>query len=249
MFLDPTILFALAGLALLTGFVKSGLPVLGGLISVFMVMLFPPKDALGLAVLYLLVGDVIAVWMHWRKADWPILKQLIPAIFMGMLVGVLALLNVSNEHLGGMIGVIVLLMVAMEPLRPRITRWALDHARPVRVGSGMLAGFTTTVGNAAGPILSLYFLLINVDKYRFIGTASIFFLLVNVTKLPFYGAIGLFKDYYLWSYVVTMPFVLLGAFAGKYFLTWIPQQAFNRLILIITALSGAWLFVRYTFFG
>lgn len=245
MFLEPHILVALAFIALFTGFVKAGLPSLGALVSVSLVLLFPVKDALGLAVLYLLAGDLVASFMHWRKANLPVLIQLLPAIFFGIGLGALTLTQVSNDLLGALIGVLIVLMVGMEPFRPRVSEWAMRNIYFVRSGSGVLAGFSTTVGNAAGPILSLYFLLLKIDKYGFVGTAALFFLIVNVTKLPLYGALGMFKTYYLWSYMVTVPFVIVGALFGRRFIEWIPQQYFNRVVLSITGLSGIWLLSSY----
>jgi uncharacterized protein len=245
MLLETPILIFLALIALFTGFVKAGLPALGGLISVVLVLLFPAKDALGLAVLYLLAGDFMASAMHWRKANLPVLRKLLPAIFIGISLGIMTLTRVSNDFLGAIIGIMIVLMVGMEPFRPRVTAWATSHVRFVRTGSGMLAGFTTTVGNAAGPILSLYFLLLKIDKYGFVGTAALFFLIVNLTKLPLYGAIGIFKTYYLWSYLLTVPLVFVGALVGKHFLDWIPQKHFNQVILTATGLAGAWLVIRY----
>lgn len=248
-FFDLNTMILLGFIALFTGFVKAGLPALGGLVSVSLVLLFPAKDALGLAVLYLLAGDIIASFMHWRKANLPVLRQLLPAIFTGIAIGILTLTQVSNHLLSAIIGGLIVFMVGMEPFRPRITDWATRNARFVRTGSGVMAGFTTTVGNAAGPILSLYFLLLKIDKYGFVGTAALFFLIVNVTKLPLYGAIGIFKTYYLWSYLATVPFVFVGAIFGKRFIEWIPQKYFNRVILLITGLSGVWLITRYLFNG
>ncbi|MFT5117146.1 MAG: putative membrane protein YfcA [Kiritimatiellia bacterium] len=245
MFFEVHILILLAFIALFTGFVKAGLPALGGLVSVCLVLLFPAKDALGLAVLYLLAGDVIASLMHWRKAHWLVLRKLLPAIFIGMGAAALSLNHVSNDFLALAIGIMIVLMVAMEPFRPRLAEWATRNARFVRTGSGVLAGFTTTIGNAAGPILSLYFLLLKIDKYGFVGTAALFFLIVNVTKLPLYGAIGIFKSYYLWSYLVTVPLVFVGALLGQRFLEWIPQKYFNQTILVVTALAGVWLVLSY----
>lgn len=245
--LDTHLLILLGFIALFTGFVKTGLPALGALISVSLALLFPPRDALGLAVLYLLAGDVMATTLHWRKADWPMLRKLLPTIFIGLGLGIVVLQFISDAILGTMIGLLIIILVCMEPFRERITQWAMERIHIIRGISGILAGFTTTVGNVAGPVLSLYFLLLKVDKYTFVGTAAFFFLIVNLSKLPLYGMIGIFKTYYLSSYLVTVPFVFLGALLGKRFLEWIPQKQFNQIILIVTGLAGLWLFVRYSF--
>jgi uncharacterized membrane protein YfcA len=243
--LDTNVLLFLLFAALLTGFVKTGLPVLGGLISVLMVIVFPPKDALGITLIYLLTGDLLAVRFYWRQANMPELRRLLPMIFVGVGSGILVLTFVNNDVLGLIIGLIIVFFVALEPFRANLTEWAMHQIFWVRNLSGWLAGLTTTVGNAAGPVLALYFLLLKLDKHSFIGTAAVFFLTVNITKLPLYGAIGIFKDYYLWSVLVTIPFVFVGGFFGRRFLSWIPQKLFTQVILFFTGLSGAVLIVRY----
>ncbi|MFT6968004.1 MAG: putative membrane protein YfcA [Cellvibrionaceae bacterium] len=243
--LDTNILLFLLFAALLTGFVKTGLPALGGLISVLMVIVFPPKDALGITLLYLLAGDLLAVRFYWRQANMPELRRLLPMIFVGVGSGILVLKFVNNDALGLIIGLIIVFFVSLEPFRASLTEWAMHRIFWVRNLSGWLAGLTTTVGNAAGPVLALYFLLLKLDKHSFTGTAAVFFLTVNVTKLPLYGTIGIFKDYYLWSVLITIPFVFVGGFFGRRFLSWIPQKRFTQVILFFTGLSGAVLVVRY----
>ncbi|AZZ95205.1 sulfite exporter TauE/SafE family protein [Hahella sp. KA22] len=242
--LDPSILAFLAAVALFTGFVKAGVPALGGLISAAMALVFPPKDALGITLLYLLAGDVVAVSLYWRQAHWGELGKMLPSIFIGIGLGALALQFLDNESLGPVIGALILFLVAMEPLRPYITTWAMRRLTAVRYSSGIMAGIATTIGNAAGPILTLYFLLLKIDKHGFIGTAAVFFLIVNLTKVPVYAYLGVLKDYYLLSYLATVPLVLLGAYAGRRFLVWIPQQWFNRIALIMTGVAGLWLLLR-----
>jgi uncharacterized membrane protein YfcA len=135
--------------------------------------------------------------------------------------------------------------VSLEPFRAGVTEWAMRLIFWVRHLSGWLAGLTTTVGNAAGPVISLYFLLLKLDKHSFTGTAALFYVTVNLTKLPLYSAIGIFKDYYLWSVLVTIPFVFVGGVVGRRFLRWIPQKRFVQIILFCTGLSGFVLIIRY----
>ena len=245
MLLDSHTLLFLAAMALLVGFVKVGLPVLGTFVAVCMALYFPAKDALGLTLMYLFVGDLIAVSLHARNANWSILRRLLPTILLGIVVGIGTVNMMSSDHLGGIIGLLIIGIVAMEPFRPKVTAWAERHSRFVRHSSGTLAGFTTTVGNVAGPILTLYFLLLKVDKYSFVGTAALFFFIVNIIKLPLYASIGVFKSYYVWSYLLTVPLVFVGAIAGRRFLEWIPQKQFNQVVLTLTGIAGAWLFLRY----
>ncbi len=245
--LEPTLILFLCSIALFTGFVKAGIPALGALISATVALMFPPKDALGITLLYLLTGDLVAVSLYWRQAHWQELKKMLPTILTGIAIGAGILFFLDNETLGPVIGGLILVLVGLEPFRPKITQWALSHPGKVRGTSGVLAGITTTVGNAAGPIISLYLLLLKIDKHGFVGTSAIFFFCVNMTKIPVYGALGIFKSYYLLTYLATVPLVFMGAYAGRRFLKWIPQQWFNRVILIFTGIAGLTLLLRPMF--
>ena len=238
-------LLLLCLVALFTGFIKAGMPSLGTLLTASVALMFPPRDALGITLMYLLVGDMVAVTLYWRLAHWQELKKMMLPVLAGGVLGGILLAFLNNENLGLTLGVVVLVLVSLEPLRPRLTQWALEHPGSVRSGSGLLAGIATTIGNAAGPILSLYFLLLKLDKKAFVGTGSIFFLFVNVAKIPIFLGQGIFHMQYLGSVALTAPLVLLGALGGKKFLEWISQQWFNRIVLSLTALAGFWLVVRY----
>ena len=50
---------------------------------------------------------------------------------------------------------------------------------------GTLGGFTTMVANAAGPVMSMYFLASRFPVKEFLGTAAWFFAIVNIAKVPF----------------------------------------------------------------
>jgi len=242
--LPSEILLLLCPVALFTGFIKAGIPSLGTLLTVSVALILPPRDALGITLLYLLVGDLIAVSMYWRLAHWSELKKMLLPVMAGIAVGGLLLNYLDNNSLGLTLGVVVIILVSMEPLRPKLNAWALSHPGHIRGTSGFLAGAATTIGNAAGPILSLYFLLLKLDKMAFVGTGAIFFMVVNVTKIPIFLGQGILQEQFLYSVIVTSPLVFLGAIAGKGFLKWISQTWFNRVVLGLTLLAGIWLVVR-----
>lgn len=242
--LPPDILLALALIALFTGFIKAGLPSLGALLSASVALIFPPREALAVTLLYLLVGDMVAVSLYWRLAHWQELARMVLPVMLGIAGGGLLLAQLDNQQLGLTIGLVVLILVALEPLRETLMQWARINPIKVRTGSGLLAGIATTIGNAAGPILSLYFLLLKLDKRAFIGTGSIFFLCVNLSKLPIFIAQDMFHSVYYSSIALTAPLVFIGAIGGKRFLEWISQLWFNRAILFFTAVAGIGLVLR-----
>ncbi len=243
--LPPELLILLAAVALFTGFVKAGMPALGGLISAVVALVFSPREALGICLIYLLVGDVIAVSFYWRLAHFSELKKMILPVFIGIAAGGVMLSYLDNNNLGLAIGLMVIFLVSLEPLRPKLTELAIYYPKSVRAGSGIFAGISTTIGNAAGPITALYFLLLKLDKKTFVGTSSIFFLSVNTTKIPIFYYQELFTVAYFPSIAITAPLVYVGALFGRSFLNWVSQVWFTRIILTATAIAGLWLIVRY----
>lgn len=246
MFLQPfNILIVFGLIAIFTGFIKAGIPSLGALLSALVALAFPPRDALGVTLLFLLVGDIVAVSLYWRLAHWAELKRMILPLVIGIGAGGIMLKLLDNDKLGLTIGLMVVFLVSLEPFRVQLSQWSLQHPIKIRSVSGTLAGIATTIGNASGPILSLYFLLLKLDKKSFVGTGAIFFLFVNLIKVPIFTYQGVFKVDYLFSMAVMSPLVFIGAIVGKKFLEWIPQLWFNRVILICTALAGSVLVARY----
>lgn len=119
-----------------------------------------------------------------------------------------------------------------------------DAPRPhLGVGAvyGTLAGFTTMVANAGGPVMSLYLLSVGATKLRFMGTAACFFFATNLVKLPFSIGLSLVTVDTLRTALVLVPLVLLGALLGRRLLRTIKQSVFERLVLIMTVLASLFL--------
>jgi uncharacterized membrane protein YfcA len=228
----------LALMALCTGFIKGGMPALGPLLSAVVALWFPPREALGITLVLFLVGDTAAVYLYWRLANWQELRRMLLPLLVGIVLGALVLRSLDNETLGFTIGVMVLMLVAMEPLRPQLTRLALGHPSAAQATTGTLAGLATTISNSAGPILNIYFLVLNLDKRSFIGTVTMFFAFANVAKLPVFIGQDVFQPEAMQTLLLVLPLVYVGAFGGKKFLEWISQRWFNRIVLALTAVAG-----------
>ena len=67
--------------------------------------------------------------------------------------------------------------------------------RATGAGFGIAAGVTTTVANAAGPIMSIYLLAQRLPKEDFIAAGVWFFFLVNLIYIPLSEEPGLAKRF------------------------------------------------------
>jgi len=186
----------------------------------------------------LIVGDVFAVWYWRRHAEGRALLTLVPWVMVGMAFGGLAL-NADDTILRRVLGVIVLSMLALTILRRR-------HPSAVPRGHasiyGVMAGFATTIANAAGPVMSSYLLMQRMPKERLVATGAWFFLIVNVAKLPIYAFNELITPTSLTFDLMMAPVAVCGALLGLGLISRLSQRVFDVLTLTLSAVAALFLF-------
>ena len=101
-----------------------------------------------------------------------------------------------------------------------------------------LGGFTSTVANAAAPIMMLFFLSVGLPKLQFLGTGAWFFMFLNLFKIPFYLSIDLITMETVLLDLKLAPAVVLGLFIGRFTGLKIPQKGFAIFALTITVLAS-----------
>ncbi|HEX7351329.1 sulfite exporter TauE/SafE family protein [Brachybacterium sp.] len=111
------------------------------------------------------------------------------------------------------------------------------------IGYGLLGGFTTMVANAAGPVMSLYLLMMRMPVMTFLGTSAWFFAVINLFKLPFSAGLGLFSREILVLDLLLVPVVLIAAYLGARVARRIPQSVFDKLVLGLTVLASIGLLI------
>jgi uncharacterized membrane protein YfcA len=107
---------------------------------------------------------------------------------------------------------------------------------------GVVAGFATTVANAAGPVMNLYLLMQRLPKEQFVATGAWFFFVVNLVKLPIYATHDLFSRSSLMFDLMMVPPVVSGALSGLWLVHRIPQRSFETLVVAFTIVSSILLF-------
>jgi uncharacterized membrane protein YfcA len=98
------------------------------------------------------------------------------------------------------------------------------------------------VANAAGSVMNLYLLSMRLPKHEFIGTAAWFFFVINLAKIPIYQWHGLFSQQSLGFNVAMIPATVGGAVAGRWLFEHIPQEAFERIVVVFTVVATLALF-------
>ncbi|AJY74807.1 sulfite exporter TauE/SafE family protein [Paenibacillus beijingensis] len=227
--------------AVLIGFTKTGLPTLGIFVAAIMATIFPARESVGLVTPILITGDIIAILYYRKAVVWKHLLVLLPWVLAGIGAGYIVLGQIGNRSLSVLIGILVLLLIALHLVKDRLERaleFAFTKSRAFNGGLGILAGFTTMIGNAAGSIMSIYLFSKGMNKTAFVGTNAFFFFIVNVIKVPFTSHLGLITPQSLVLTAWMIPAVAAGAIAGFKLLPLIPQKYFQAIILILAALGG-----------
>ncbi|GIO21524.1 sulfite exporter TauE/SafE family protein [Oceanobacillus sp. J11TS1] len=227
--------------ALLIGLSKSGLPNMIILVVTLIMFVFPARESVGFLLPMLLIGDLFAVTFYRRNVVWKYLISLIPWVSIGIVAGFFVLQNIRDEILKPLIGVIILVMIALNLTRQKFGdnfNKMLPNSLLFIILMGALGGFTSMVGNAAGAIMTIYLLVKGLPKREFIGTGAWFFLTVNLIKAPFYLHLNIITLETFSLNMMMVPIIIVGALIGIRLLKYVPQKVFTVLVLIMATIGG-----------
>lgn len=222
------------------GVSKTGITGLSLIFVSIFAEIMPARRSTGLVLPLLMVGDVIAVLSYRKHAQWRHVWRLFPWAGAGVVIGFFAMGRMNDRQSRFAIGLIVLslaILYIVRRLRPGGDEE--EHARWFAPAIGILAGFTTLVANAAGPLTVIYLLAMRLPKMEYMGTTAVFFLLLNIFKLPFMIGLGLVTRESLVLNLGLLPAVLAGAWLGKWLLGHINQRLFENIVLGLAVVAGA----------
>ena len=226
--------------ALCAGISKAGLAGLGMISVMLMAQLIHGKASSGAVLPLLIFADILAAILFRQQILWTHIRRLALPIFAGILLGCAVLYQLPDAAFKPVIGWMVLAMLALQitsQCRPSLTD-GLPHSSAFLWFAGVLTGASTMVANAAGPIATIYLLLVGLQKREFIATMAWLFLIVNLAKVPFSLALGLISVQSFSLNVVLLPAVIAGLLMGRKFITWLPQRPFMWAVLGIAAASA-----------
>ena len=223
--------------AIMVGITKTGIPGFGILVVPLMASVLPARSSVGVLLGILILADLFAAGYHRHNAKWHHVLSLLPPAFAGIVAGYFGLKVVGDEQLRAIIGTIVLVMLGVNYWWTRAK--GQDAPVPTQwwfaVGLGFLAGVTTMMANAAGPIMIIYLLAMRLPKVEFVGTGVWFFFVINWLKVPFSANLELMTAESVKLDLIMLPFIAVGAVVGILVLKRIPQKAFTAVVQILAA--------------
>ena len=241
--------------ALIVGVSKTGVPGVGILVVTLLAAAFGGRQSVGIMLPMLIFADCFAVAWYHRHTQWDKLTRLFPWVIVGMAVGAISMWLIgksdsTKDIMGMTIGILIILMLVLHLARGHLSDRLTPHSKIGVAGTGVFAGLTTTVSNAAGPIMSIYLAALGMSKKEFVGTSAWYFFAINVSKVPIYivltylnPAKPIMTRHSLIIDAVLTPGILAGVFIGKWILPHISQKAFNSAVLVLAALGAVKLII------
>lgn len=226
--------------AVLIGFSKTGIPGVSLPAVLLMTYAFAGKEmfSVGAILPILLAGDVMAAAYYRRHTQWKQLFWLLPTVAAGMIPGTYIMATVDHSQFKLILGIMVLGLLVLEAGRQWFGWEGFQGNWLFTVLMGLLAGFGTVVGNAAGPAMSIYLLSKGLEKEQFMGAWAWFFLIVNAAKVPIFIGLGTLTPDTLHFSLMMLPFIGLGAFVGRRLLSVTSQEIFDALVLILAGVAA-----------
>ena len=225
--------------ALSIGMSKTGVQGIMLMIVPLMAMAFGAKESTGVILPMLCMADIIAVAYYKRIADWKIVAKLLPTAVLGffLAIGVDNVIPTGQfRQLMGWTLILALAVMIWSEVFGKENRWMKKWWYAAIFG--LLGGFTTMIGNAAGPVMSVYLLSMRKEKMEYIGINAWFFLVVNLLKVPLQAFVW---DNITWDSLILnlsmLPVIGIGALIGIRIVKLLPERVFRRFIQIVTIIS------------
>ena len=227
------------------GLSKTGINGLGMLYVPILALIFGAKPSTGILLPMLCFADLFAVTYYRRNAAWKYIVRLLPWALAGFGLALFTDHLIPDKHFKLLIGACILAGLG-------VMLWNEYRGKNAAVPSawwfatlfGIAGGFSTMIGNAAGPIMSVFLLSVRLPKKSFVGTAAWFFMIINFLKLPL--------QYFVWHNIsgetllfdcTMIPVIAIGAWIGILFVKKISEKNYRIVVYVLTLLSTLLLFL------
>ncbi|WP_108258792.1 sulfite exporter TauE/SafE family protein [Mangrovicoccus ximenensis] len=237
--MTPEMMMLIAA-AFVVGLSKGGLAAAGALSVPMLSLWMDPLQAAAALLPVYIASDMIAVAIYRKQPSWPNLRILVPASLAGIVLATLVAPHVPVAAVTLLTGTIGLAYVAQSVLVP-----PPEVPHRARIGRGIfwgvLTGITSFISHNGAPPFTAYVLPQKLPNLAFAGTSTIVFAIINLSKLPAYHEIGLTGGLSLQMLVPLIAVAIIGAFAGRWLVGWLPQKIYSAVIRTLLAIVSAYL--------
>jgi uncharacterized membrane protein YfcA len=234
--------------ALCIGMSKTGLNGVSTIMVPILALVFGARESTGVVLPMLCFADLLAVAWYRRHAEWKYILRLLPWALAGFGLALLVDRLVPPRGFKFLIGLCIFASLGVMFWNDRRAASGAGGTVPsswwFAAIFGILGGFSTMIGNAAGPIMSVFLLSVRLPKASFVGTAAWFFMIVNYLKLPL--------QYFVWHNITTkgllfditmIPVIIAGAALGILLVKKVSEKVYRTLVYVMTIVSAGLLFL------
>jgi hypothetical protein len=244
--LTPGYLLLFLILAMVSGMAKAGLSGFGLAVVPVMALIFGAKESTGVILPMLITADIMAVIYYRRNAVWKHIIRILPWVAAGIIIALIIGKLINNNQFRVVLITVVWIMLILMLVNDQRKNKSINIPENKFFGAfiGVTGGFSTMIGNAAGPVFTLYFLAMRLPKKEFIGTSAWLYLIMNTGKLPL--QVLVWKNISLNSLmldVIAIPVIALGIFLGIYIVKLLPENVYRYFVIITTLVSSVLLFL------
>lgn len=232
--------------AFLMGLSKTGIQNAGSLAVPLFAFLFGAKESTGIVLILLAMSDLMSVIYYRKKLVWSEVLKLLPMALLGLVLALIVGRLIDDRAfkiiMASCILFGMLIMFWMERAKDS-QKEIMENGKWYAPIFGLIMGFSTMIGNAAGPLLSVYLLSRKMDKFTFVATGAWFVMILNYTKIPL--------QIFVWNNVtwagfllniMAIPFIILGGITGIKILKNLEEHTFKRVIQILVIASSILMF-------
>ena len=244
--LTPGNLVLLLTVALIIGMAKAGISGMGIAMIPIMALIFGAKESTGVILPMLIVADIMSVIYYRKNAVWKHVIRVLPWVAIGLIIAMITGNHINSRQfrvvMMSVVWIMLILMIVND-LRKKAES-GIPENKFFGFFIGIAGGFATMIGNAAGPVFTLYFLSMRLPKKEFIGTGAWLYLIVNTGKLPL--------QILAWKNITTstllidllvVPVIALGIFTGIRIVKLLPENVYRYFVIITTLVSSVLLFL------
>ncbi len=230
-------IFSLLLAAILIGMSKTGIQGISNISIPIMAIAFGAKESTGIILPMLCFADLIAIIYYRKSCEFKYIFKLLPYALVGFFVAIVVDRYVNAEMFKVLMAISIFMGIFFM-LFGQATNEKMSKSKLYAPAFGIMGGFSTMIGNAAGPIMAIYLLSMKLPKLVFIGTNAWFFMTINYLKLPLqifvWDNIGINA---LKLNVLSLAFIFFGAFLGIALVKRISEKNFRRVIIALTLMS------------
>ena len=229
----------LAGFALLVAFAAAVQGFLGFGYGVIVMAVLTLSGDLVHATAFVNISTLaLSIAMVWREPQhvlWPLLARILPAMFLGMLIGLVALREVPRDVMVPVLGSFIVAIAAWNVAQPSLRK---RESLVLDLVFGGVAGVTSGAFNTGGPPLVIHLYRRPEPPLTLVVTLQAIFIGSGIMRGVLAGVQGLLPRSSVELGLWTMPAVLAGTFAGMALARRIDPARFRRLAWVALGLLG-----------